>query len=311
MYSPNAAVALFASAEGVPSTPPADVAPDNCQCSECCLTPNCCSPQGRCPCFCTRHVACFSVALFSLWLAVPVLIAAIAIPFFFTVGSTSWYGNTGKIGAFSSCLYFSRSSAAVCRSGAQGVGNRAMFDAFRSFLIIGLFFVLLSAILASIRLSCQQRSRQPSRRLEWTTAGVMLAAFCTVSLSFILCCAYLPTIGYAYRTRAQLAHNNYGPSWALLIVAEGFTAIGTALHLITWRLWTRKNAAARIEGSEEGQPAAEYSMASSSVFSHPAPLFYTAAAALTALPPPPVMYPPDAAFFAMNRPLMPAHIYTS
>ena len=45
-----------------------------------CLEPNCCSPVGACPCFCTGSTATSSLALVASWLALPLLVSAMVLP---------------------------------------------------------------------------------------------------------------------------------------------------------------------------------------------------------------------------------------
>jgi hypothetical protein len=279
--------------------------PNCCQCSQCCAPPNCCSRVGSCPCFCSGPVAGFSIALVHLWLALPVLVTAIAIPDFFDIyNGYSWqYGFSANIGAFSSCLWYNSWYSTDCSDGDLQLGNGAMFDAFRSFLIIGVFFLLVSAILASIRLARQQRSKLPGACMEWTTAMSTLTAFTTTSIAFVLSNTYLGTMN-SYNGGGM-----YGLSWVMLTVAEGLIAVGTLTHLITWRVWVRKTARAAAGGSDEEQPGAMYGQ--QAAFSHPAPLYYTAAAPPPAavMQQPTVMYPTAVSFPAMTRPPMPVHIY--
>ena len=256
-------------------------------CCPCCVEPNCCSRVGACPCFCTGYTAAFSLGLCAMWLALPMLICAMTIVDLFEVQSYDGGYNFLMLGMWQWCGYY----GSVCQSyGSDDVsstfdGAAAQFNALRALTLTSAAFTLLAAILASIRLARQQRSKPNSSSLNTSTLLSALLALASAGAAFGLSFPLLNSMTFRLVNANGAATTTWGSSWIFLVIGVGLLVKGVLLHLVAHCCYQRNvvSAAAEEDSEQPGLYAAGYP--SASVFAHPQPMH------AAPLPAPVVYYP--------------------
>ena len=277
-------------------------------CCPCCVEPGCCSRVGACPCFCTGYTAGFGLSLSFMWLAIPMLACAVAIPDLFDV---ELYGeNTVSLGMWQACGVLFNDWQCGTYSSSQldqafnGAG--AQFNALRILAVAGTAFALIAAVLAAIRLARLQRSKSGSSCLSGLTLLSALLATGSTGTAFGLSFPLQSSLDGALGARTEgMSNTEYGLSWIFLFVGVGLITVGTALHLLTQCCYSCHSQ--RAAEGEEGEGEAAYvagSYPAASIFAHPQPLhvaavttpavYYPSAAAIHYQPPPQYVQQPPA-----------------
>ena len=281
------------------------------ECGGCCAKPayclepaGCCTRAGACPCFCTGSTAAFSVALCAIWLALPMLITAMAVTDMFEV---SVYGTyVVFLGLWQVCGF--ESSFYQCRSYSDddlnaAFSGAAQFNALRALTLVSAALTLLTGILAAIRLSRQQRSKPSSNGLNLSTLLCGLLALGSAGAAFGLTFPLNGELNDASSAASMsMSGTTWGLSWIFLIVGLGLLLKGVTLHLIAHCCYQRKNATAANDelGEQPGLYVPGYPAAP--IFTHPQPLhpapllppalYYPTASAMHYPPPQYVQQPP-------------------
>ena len=179
----------------------------------------------------------------------------------------SWFfefdnGDNGQVSLWSVCstLIWGRLSSSGCvdlnNSVLGTMINVPMFQSLRAFTLLSVFFTLLSAAFATVRLYRQQRRRVISQRLERLTY-----VMCIISL---VCVSVTMGLGTAVRAEIQVygpygSPNTwyYGVGLILLNTAFAVTAVASLLHVYTTVSYKRAcdNSSACMSDGEEA-PAA-------------------------------------------------------
>ena len=219
-----------------------------------CVEPGCCSRVGACPCFCTDSATAFSLALCTIWIALPLLILSQALPDVFTYDYTYGRLPSSQLGMWQICAYYQiqvnneLAGAYSCTNysepfdvDAAYFGLGTVFSIMRVLTLVATAATLATAILASVRLAFQQRTKRIPQILNWTLVASAVLAVGTAATAWVLSMVLYSNFSSFWSVNyLHWISPGRGTAWAVLTAGSGLLLVAVPLHLVAHCCYQRK-----------------------------------------------------------------------